>query len=54
MNGGAIALGHPLGVSGTRLVITALNELRRRNGKFAVVSMCIGGGMGAAALLERA
>ena len=54
VNGGAIALGHPLGVSGTRLVITALNELRRRNGKFAVVTMCIGGGMGAAALLERA
>ena len=54
VNGGAIALGHPLGVSGTRLVITALNELKRRNGKFAVVSMCIGGGMGAAALLERA
>ena len=54
VNGGAIALGHPLGVSGTRLVITALAELKRRNGKFAVVSMCIGGGMGAAALLERA
>jgi acetyl-CoA acyltransferase len=54
VNGGAIALGHPLGVSGTRLVITALNELKRRNGKYAIVSMCIGGGMGAAALLERA
>ena len=54
VNGGAIALGHPLGVSGTRLVITALNELKRRGGKYAVVSMCIGGGMGAAALLERA
>jgi acetyl-CoA acyltransferase len=54
VNGGAIALGHPLGVSGTRLVITALNELARRKGKYAVVSMCIGGGMGAAALLERA
>ncbi len=54
VNGGAIALGHPLGVTGTRLALTALYELRRRGGKRAVVSMCIGGGMGAAALLERA
>jgi acetyl-CoA acyltransferase len=54
VNGGAIALGHPLGVSGTRLTITALHELGRRKGRYAVVSMCIGGGMGAAALLERA
>ena len=53
VNGGAIALGHPLGVSGTRLALTALYELRRRGAKRAVVSMCIGGGMGAAALLER-
>jgi len=54
VNGGAIALGHPLGVTGTRLALTVLYELRRRGGKRAVVSMCIGGGMGAAALLERA
>jgi acetyl-CoA acyltransferase len=54
VNGGAIALGHPLGVSGTRLVITALHELARRKGRYAVVTMCIGGGMGAAALIERA
>lgn len=53
-NGGAIALGHPLGVSGTRLVATALYELKHRGGKRAVVTMCIGGGMGAAALLEAA
>ncbi|MED5293529.1 MAG: thiolase family protein [Actinomycetota bacterium] len=53
VNGGAIAIGHPLGVTGTRLVLTALKELARRNGRYAVVSMCIGGGMGAAALLER-
>lgn len=53
VNGGAIAIGHPLGVSGTRLVLTALHELKRRGGRYAVVSMCIGGGMGAAALLER-
>ncbi len=51
-NGGAIALGHPLGVSGTRLVATILQELKRRNGRYGVVTMCIGGGMGAAALLE--
>ena len=52
VNGGAIALGHPLGVSGTRLPLTALYALRRRGLKRAVVSMCIGGGMGAAALIE--
>ena len=52
VNGGAIALGHPLGVTGTRLALTALYELRRRGGGKAVVSMCVGGGMGCAALLE--
>ena len=51
-NGGAIALGHPLGVSGTRMTATILYELKRRGGKYGVVSMCIGGGMGAAALIE--
>ena len=54
VNGGAIALGHPLGVSGTRLVLTVLHELARRNGRYGVVTMCIGGGMGAAGLLEAA
>jgi acetyl-CoA acyltransferase len=53
-NGGAIALGHPLGVSGTRMTATILNELARRGGKLGVVTMCIGGGMGAAALIENA
>jgi acetyl-CoA acyltransferase len=52
-NGGAIALGHPLGVSGTRMTGTLLRELDRRDGRYGIVSMCIGGGMGAAALFER-
>jgi acetyl-CoA acyltransferase len=51
-NGGAIALGHPLGVSGTRMTATLLRELKRRGGRYGVVTMCIGGGMGAAALFE--
>ncbi|MFI5299873.1 MAG: thiolase family protein [Polyangiales bacterium] len=54
VNGGAIALGHPLGCTGAKLVATALYELRRRNGRYAIVTMCIGGGMGAAGLIERA
>lgn len=53
VNGGAIALGHPVGVSGARLVLTALHELRRRGQKTALVSLCVGGGQGAAAWLER-
>lgn len=52
-NGGAIALGHPLGCTGARQVATLLNELERRKGKYGVVSMCIGSGMGAAAVIER-
>jgi acetyl-CoA acyltransferase len=53
VNGGAIALGHPLGCTGAKLTATALHELARRKGRYAIVSMCIGGGMGAAALFER-
>ena len=53
VNGGAIALGHPVGATGARLVLTALQELKRRNGKRALVSLCIGGGQGAALWLER-
>jgi acetyl-CoA acyltransferase len=52
VNGGAIALGHPLGCSGAKLTATALYELRRRKGRYAIVTMCIGGGMGAAGLFE--
>ncbi|KAL7551390.1 hypothetical protein ACHAWF_018154 [Thalassiosira exigua] len=51
-NGGAIALGHPLGCTGARMVVTLLNEMRRENKRRGVVSMCIGTGMGAAAVLE--
>src|SRR3954471_5343982 len=54
VNGGAIALGHPLGCTGAKLTATALHELARRGGRYAVVTMCIGGGMGAAGLFERA
>jgi acetyl-CoA C-acetyltransferase len=53
VNGGAIALGHPVGMTGTRLVITLLHELRRRNQTLGAVSMCVGGGQGAAMVLER-
>ena len=53
VNGGAIALGHPLGCTGAKLTATALNELKRREGRYAIVTMCIGGGMGAAGLFER-
>ena len=52
VNGGAIAIGHPFGMSGARLVGHALLEARRRKVRYAVVSMCIGGGMGAAGLFE--
>ncbi|OTG92751.1 3-oxoadipyl-CoA thiolase [Acinetobacter sp. ANC 3832] len=51
-NGGAIALGHPLGMSGTRLVITAMKELKRRKGKYALCTMCVGVGQGVALILE--
>jgi acetyl-CoA acyltransferase len=53
VNGGAIALGHPLGASGARLTITAMNELERRGGRYALVTLCEGGGMANAAIIER-
>lgn len=52
VNGGAIALGHPLGCTGTKLTLTLLHEMKRRNVQFGVVSMCVGGGMGAAGVFE--
>ena len=54
VNGGAIALGHPVGATGTRLVLTALKELRRRGGTRALATLCVGGGQGAALALEAA
>jgi acetyl-CoA acyltransferase len=52
VNGGAIALGHPLGCSGTKLSVQLFNELRRRNKKYGMVSACIGGGQGIAGIYE--
>ena len=53
VNGGALALGHPVGNSGCRLAVTAINELRRRKARYALVSLCTGGGMAPATILER-
>jgi acetyl-CoA acyltransferase len=52
-NGGAIALGHPLGCTGAKLTATIIRELQRRNARYGMVTMCIGGGMGAAGIFER-
>jgi acetyl-CoA acetyltransferase len=52
-NGGAIALGHPLGMSGARLLLTAAEELQRRKSRYGLVAMCIGVGQGIAGLIER-
>lgn len=52
VNGGAIALGHPLGCTGAKLTVTLMNEMQRRNSKYGMVTMCIGGGMGAAGIFE--
>jgi acetyl-CoA acyltransferase len=53
VNGGAIALGHPLGCTGAKLTTTILHEMRRRNSRYGLVTMCVGGGMGAAGIFER-
>jgi len=54
VNGGAIALGHPLGCTGSKLTATLLHEMKRRNVKYGIVTMCVGGGMGVAGIFERA
>ncbi len=53
VNGGAIALGHPVGATGTRLVITLMKEMKKRNVQFGLATLCIGGGQGGAVVLER-
>jgi acetyl-CoA acyltransferase len=53
VNGGAIALGHPLGCTGAKLTATILREMERRQARYGLVTMCIGGGQGAAGILER-
>jgi acetyl-CoA acyltransferase len=53
VNGGAIALGHPLGCTGAKLTTTLLYEMARRKAHYGLVTMCIGGGMGAAGIFER-
>jgi len=53
VNGGAIALGHPVGATGSRLITTALHELERRDGELALISMCCGGSLGTASVLQR-
>jgi acetyl-CoA C-acetyltransferase len=53
VNGGAIAVGHPLGMSGARLVVSLLHELRRREGRYGLATLCVGVGQGQAALFER-
>ena len=52
VNGGAIALGHPLGCTGAKLTATLLHEMQRRKARYGMVTMCVGGGMGAAAIFE--
>jgi acetyl-CoA acyltransferase len=53
VNGGAVALGHPLGCTGSKLTATLLHEMKRRNSRYGLVTMCVGGGMGAAGIFER-
>jgi acetyl-CoA C-acetyltransferase len=53
VNGGAIAIGHPIGASGCRILVTLLHEMKRRNAKKGIASLCIGGGMGVALCIER-
>jgi acetyl-CoA acyltransferase len=53
VNGGAVALGHPLGCTGAKLTATILREMERRNARYGIVTMCVGGGQGAAGVFER-
>ncbi|MEY2593192.1 MAG: hypothetical protein RI972_881, partial [Pseudomonadota bacterium] len=53
VNGGAIAIGHPIGASGCRILVTLLHEMQRRNAKKGLAALCIGGGMGVSLAIER-
>ncbi|MEP6799022.1 MAG: acetyl-CoA C-acyltransferase, partial [Lapillicoccus sp.] len=53
VNGGAIAMGHPLGATGAMILGTALDELERTDGRYALATLCVGGGMGIATIIER-
>jgi acetyl-CoA C-acetyltransferase len=53
VNGGAIALGHPIGASGTRILVTLLYEMQRRHAQYGLATLCIGGGQGVAMIVER-
>ena len=53
VNGGAIALGHPIGATGARIVVTLLHEMERRDARYGIATLCVSGGMGVAVLLER-
>jgi acetyl-CoA C-acetyltransferase len=52
VNGGAIAIGHPIGASGARILVTLLHEMKRRNSKYGLATLCIGGGMGTSLIVE--
>jgi acetyl-CoA acyltransferase len=53
VNGGAIALGHPLGCTGAKLTVQMMNEMKRRDARYGLITMCVGGGQGAAGIVER-
>ena len=53
MNGGAIALGHPIGASGTRVLVSLIHEMQKRDAKLGLATLCIGGGQGVATIVER-
>ena len=53
VNGGAIALGHPVGASGNRILVTLIHEMKKRDLKYGLASLCIGGGMGTAVIIKR-
>jgi len=52
VNGGAIALGHPVGATGSKITVTLMNEMKRRNARYGIVTMCVGGGQGGVMLVE--